>query len=738
MNVREGAGHFRTTLFQVAMAVRRLLPRQPIQAFGNAEGKITGILVINLDRQPTRWRRIQRELGRFKTVDGTPLGKITSRLPAIDARDGRETAPTADVDPIYRLQDQLFVQPDERLAACFGPDEPIRMTRQEIAVARSHIEAWKRIASGTEQHVLILEDDAYFVPGAAGLIDRGWRAARQLGGDGPHLLYISYLDAGGTAQRADISADTFRPVRGLWYLSGYVLSKSGAEHLLRSMPVVGPVDLWINRRFAEMDVLALARSALMQRPDGGSDNSYSIVPYLARSGVVDAGPAPVRPPHTDRGVVFAWNAPGDTDVMGMALSMLGYRVRTCSGALTAEAFRDRSGHGSVLFDAYVDAHLDQSATKAVLSFPEAKFVVMDGVNGGQGAYPTVPQEVPPSRTLALRSSEIGTYRWEPLCHLLGLPVPDHDFPSGTRHEVGLFRVEHDHRLPTENRVGARPRHDESPWVLPQHHSQPTGQDGYTRRQLLCAEPVVRADLSAPSPAFRAMTETFPGNLATFEPSGVKYVPDGAALTLRVSSDSIRRYSSGALASRDTFHYGRFEAEIKAASGAGLVTGFFLHRDAPRQEIDVELVGSDPLRMLVNVYFNPGDEGTALSYGYRGTPYLVDLGFDASLDFHIYTVEWTPAEIRWLVDDQVVHSRSRWNPTPIPHLPLRLHANLWSPRSVELAGRLDEDDLPARSLFRRITVRPLESVEGEWYERDLMASDKGHGDISPAGEPSTGS
>jgi hypothetical protein len=52
-----------------------------------------------------------------------------------------------------------------------------------------------------------------------------------------------------------------------------------------------------------------------------------------------------------------------------------------------------------------------------------------------------------------------------------------------------------------------------------------------------------------------------------------------------------------------------------------VTGFFLHRHDPRQEIDIELTGDDPWRMLANVYFNPGDEGAAMAYGYRGSPCL---------------------------------------------------------------------------------------------------------------------
>jgi hypothetical protein len=109
-----------------------------------------------------------------------------------------------------------------------------------------------------------------------------------VGEGGPRLLYNSYADAGGTVARVDVCDALFRPKRGLWFLSGYVLSREGAETLLRSMPVIGPVDMWINYRFEEMGALALSSPAILQRPDGGSDNCYSVLPYLARAGIVDS------------------------------------------------------------------------------------------------------------------------------------------------------------------------------------------------------------------------------------------------------------------------------------------------------------------------------------------------------------------------------------------------------------------------------------------------------------------
>jgi hypothetical protein len=35
--------------------------------------------------------------------------------------------------------------------------------------------------------------------------------------------------------------------------------------------------------------------------------------------------------------------------------------------------------------------------------------------------------------------------------------------------------------------------------------------------------------------------------------------------------------------------------------------------------------------------------------------------------------------------------------------MRLHANLWAPRSQELAGKMDDNALPATATFRNVSV-----------------------------------
>jgi GR25 family glycosyltransferase involved in LPS biosynthesis len=700
MNLERIASPLRQLVFRVVHAARSIVPGGKIDAFGASSDKIETIMVINLDRQPHRWRQVMKELGRFRTGRGEPLTSIVKRFAAIDARDGRAVAATADVDPNYHIGDQLHVQPDSRLSACFDDDEPVKMTRQEIAVARSHIEVWKYIATGPHNYVLVIEDDIWFRSKAAASIDRGWRAALQRFPDkGPQLLYLSYVDAGGSADRADICDNLFRPMRGLWFLSGYVLSKEGAAALLRSMPVIGPVDMWINYRFNDLRALALSSPAILQRPDGSSDNAYSILPFLARAGIVDANPGDMSPRKARIWRLLAWSSGGERESLAMALSMLGLRVLVFDEGDEAIGCA-RLRRLFEVFDALVDPPLSDDSNTEVLANEWIRVVVEADVPKRPGFDPTL---LPSSRTLTLTRGGQPNSWWGELCSFLNIVEPNHAFPFGAPRGSRLFRDDRQcsrQNLESTVRRSTVPM-DDSPWVLPPEVWRPP----LPVSQRLCnlGPTIMQESMTSASPEIRSVAETFPGNLAVFAHDSVTYDHLGATLSINEKASGQRPYQSGALASKQNFTYGRFSAEIRAAPGAGLVTGFFLHRHAPRQEIDIELLGNTPSRMLINVFFNPGDDGTALDFGYRGTPFYIDLGFDSTAAFHLYEIDWHPNYIAWFVDGKIVHERVGWDPTPIPHLPMRLHANLWAPRSEQFAAKVDNATLPSTATFKNISI-----------------------------------
>jgi GR25 family glycosyltransferase involved in LPS biosynthesis len=694
--------------FRYWLKFRRLLPKEKCLAFGAAGSqsrhKIGKIHVINLDRQPDRWAVMERELGHVLDMSGQTLAAMSERYSAVDARDIAEGLPgTPDIDPIYTLEDQLFVEPQPSvLPNRLQLDRPIVMTPPEIAVALSHIAVWRRIAAGKHDYCLVLEDDVWFPHGFAGYLEKAWTEIVSHGQqDGSFdILYLSYTEVKGGAQKTLLSEHVFHPVRGLWCLSGYVLSREGARRLLERLPCRGPVDLWMNHQFGGLSVRATRKSLIAQRLDGGSTNSYSILPVLNRIGAIDSERASLFQIRPREEPVFVFGPEGSgLSSLAMALSMLGYRC--CSDLKTLPLIEHRnliSGSADRVFNAYVNIGGLAGMTEQLRQiYPRSKFIFTSPsavVTGGNNHVDC---------DLVLRPDEVDS--WRALCEHLSCAPPICAFPNtfdvGQRDMVGVAR--HIDRSATKKAL----KRDRSPWVIESRSCWEGIRTAHTglRERTSSTKISLRDSLNdLESERWWLRDDTFSSNLALFRSSNVEFRSKGGALlNVRRESLGVRDYSAAAISSTTPFLYGRFEAVIRPANVSGVVTGFFLHRDSPRQEIDVELAGNRPDRLLVNVFYNPGGEGAPFDYGYRGAPSHVDLGFDASRSAHCFTIEWQPNEIRWLVDGQLVHRRVDWNPTPIPHLPMNLHVNSWPCRSRELAGRLNARLLPATTVVESIAV-----------------------------------
>ena len=696
---------------------RTHLPRQQCLAFVSPsdaqQSGIGPILVINLDRQPQRWANALRELSRILDASGKPLSDRALRYTACDGQsDAEQLVHGDDIEPFYTLGDQLFVEPQPHAVPdAFDLTRPIRMSREEIAVARSHIGVWKTIARSTAHYALVLEDDIWVERGFGRVVDQAWREMEDADRTAPafDVLYVSYNEVRYGAPKELVSKNVFRPERGLWYLSGYVLSKKGAQALLELLPSRGPIDLWINHKFREMDVRALRRSVINQRLDTPSTNSHSILPSLTRIGVLDEGDTALfhqRPIHSP---VFAFGVPGSgLSSLAMALSMLGYRCCSDLERIPECEFESLiAGRGRCVFNAYVNiASLRPNVRGLMLRYPRAKFIVIDNVKGRLNRHnDEMLDTLKGADVVRLHGEDART--WRALCEFLRLPPPVAPYPAVR--DIGQRRLRRTEVTTRTTNPAKRLRHDRSPWVAERH----AGWAGVNTSASEPPEPlasrvVFEDDLADVQPTrWLLRNDTFPGNLGLFRPANVT-AQSGGGLSLAVLQESVgvRHLSAAAVSSRDSFLYGRFEATLKPTNVSGLVTGFFLHRDSPRQEIDIEITGNRPTRVLVNVFYNPGAEGAKFDYGYRGTPAAIPLGFDASKAAHRFAIEWDPCEIRWFVDGELVHRRAAWNPTPIPHLPMTLHVNTWPSRSRELAGRLALRALPASAIVRSIAIDAL--------------------------------
>jgi GR25 family glycosyltransferase involved in LPS biosynthesis len=715
MNLKPQSKVIVTNIFRFWLTLRRLLPNRKCKTFSVQSSSkfpaIDKIYVINLDREQARWSKMKQELKYILDSSGAEILKLTERYSAVDAKQfSHEREKNAEIDPFYTLGDQLFVEPQPlAIPTRLELNAPIRMSRAEIAVAQSHINVWRKVAKGNNEYVLILEDDTWFRSSFAKQMDHAWTeivAENNLNGVFD-VLYLSYLEVKHGAPKSFLSNNLFRPVRGLWHMSGYVLSRKGAEKLLRLLPCRGPIDLWINHHFEVLDVFATKNSLISQRRDITSSNSYSILPALTKIGAINSEGASLFNIRPIEYPVFAFGPEGSGQTsLAMALSMLGYRCCSDFNNLPAsEMERLLAGKKDRVFNAYVNIGSLRAKIKILRShYPKAKFIITaTNDTTVDHAVHSLEEDLNGADMVVLHLNELN--KWNVVCQHLRCAPPACSFPvlkdlSQRLILAEITKVDHVNKFKV-------PRCDNSPWLVESRSwwkginvVQQKGEQRENEMAVKFSDRLEHLDTRR----WLLRSDTFTDNLALFCPSNVEFrLGIGAVFSVKKESLGVRDYSAASLCSLDQYLFGKFEATIQASNVPGVVTGIFLQRNSPGQEIDIEIAGNRPNRLLVNVFYNPGDEGANFDYGYRGAPTYIDLGFDASKECHRFTIEWSPCEILWLVDDKLVHRRGVWEPTPIPNLPMTFHINSWLTRSVQLAGRINVGQLPAMTIVGGISL-----------------------------------
>ena len=117
--------------------------------------------------------------------------------------------------------------------------------------------------------------------------------------------------------------------------------------------------------------------------------------------------------------------------------------------------------------------------------------------------------------------------------------------------------------------------------------------------------------------------------------------------------------------------GRFEIRARLPNTQGIWPAFWLLPSRGRYgsgpaggEIDImEMIGSEPYRSYGTVHFGNPAEHSSDSYDLPNGKTYAD-------DFHIFSLEWEPNEIRWYVDGKLVHKTVNG----VPHTPHYLILN----------------------------------------------------------------
>jgi beta-glucanase (GH16 family) len=139
------------------------------------------------------------------------------------------------------------------------------------------------------------------------------------------------------------------------------------------------------------------------------------------------------------------------------------------------------------------------------------------------------------------------------------------------------------------------------------------------------------------------------------------------LVFTATQDSGGTVYSGAIDTQGKFEqtYGRFEARIKVAEGAGAWSAFWMLGDNGTDwptcgEIDVvEVVASSPKSAYGTLH--SGNTANATENTSTSATYTIASG-DMGDDYHLYAVEWAPDSVKFFVDDTLYETDTNENLT----------------------------------------------------------------------------
>lgn len=694
MNIITGNKNYLFLRFKIKQVLRIIRKKVILTAFGKANNQINKIFIINLDRQTERWELIKKELKNIPTNVNINLSNFSERFSAIDAK--KKLLNNTKINSTYKLQDQYFVDPDPRLLKIIREKEiNIELTNQETAVALSHISVWEKIIFKDVSNALILEDDVYFENKFSKTLNLLWEEIESSSLDFD-IIFLSYKKVEHNPDIKKVSKNLSVPKRGIWWFSGYILSNNGAKKLLSKLPVIGPIDLWINHEFANLNVYLSNESIINQKLFVQSDNNYSILPILSQIGIKSNETFILLDKLKGKNPVFVFDLSENCDItlskINTLLSLNSYRAyKNISERDSLHVKESIKQKETLLFDAYLGFNL-----------------IIDNLSDLINYYPSgiiiIIEEVHDKSLQSVLSNEISTN-----LHFINskskkvfkqvsklLQIKYWEFNDIKLNQVKIDKNINSEKIQIFNKFKYL-EHDVNPWIIPIQNIEKYIPYNHTEFEILSlAKPIDgisdsfnKMDLNY----WKLLDDTFPSNLAHFTKRNFRLNNSGFEITITNDKLEGKQYSSSAIMAKLPYMYGSFEISMKPIKGDGIISAFFLHRNDPWQEIDIEFLGNDTTKILLNVYYNPGFESTNYNYGVRGTPILIDLDFDASEDFHLYRIEWEYHEIRWYVDNKIIHSRRTWMPTPIPDLPLNVYVNAWITNSEALAGKFNNILLP---------------------------------------------
>lgn len=166
---------------------------------------------------------------------------------------------------------------------------------------------------------------------------------------------------------------------------------------------------------------------------------------------------------------------------------------------------------------------------------------------------------------------------------------------------------------------------------------------------------------------------------------------GILLLINLSINA-KDYNGAELFTASAVKYGRYDVRMRAVSGSGIVSSFFLYYNdsykgspEPWEEIDVEVLGKDDEAFQSNII-----TGNAAS---KVTSEKMHKMGNLSKSYHTYTLEWTPDYIAWFFDGKEVRRTTGTQAKDCQLKDMSCRFNLWISDVPSWVGQFDPSILP---------------------------------------------
>lgn len=232
---------------------------------------IDKVYTIHLPHREDRYKKLKRRLSKIKLTTGETLFDNIEFIDGILGEDA-DWEDHSIIYPDYTFQQHWDIDPQPEYDLLPYKDEfTLYLSGGERGLGEAHFNTWKTFYESGAKSALILEDDIF---PAFGFNKKFEQIMKEVPKNWD-VIYLSSLPNEHGFRWKEHSDNVVRVYSGVWWLSGYIISRKFAKKLIDNAPIDGPVDVWINYMFKGSKVYLSLENIIDQAEDTESDNEYS-------------------------------------------------------------------------------------------------------------------------------------------------------------------------------------------------------------------------------------------------------------------------------------------------------------------------------------------------------------------------------------------------------------------------------------------------------------------------------